>query len=442
MLIDLTAPSSFSQGYDTGYMLGQSFVENYDNLLVTLLGDQWWEPAVSKLIGVFLDWQWNDYLSVQVPVQYLDELRGMTAGGLAAGLKADVGKIAARGITLANLPGSLENFVYILIDEKNNPPSTNANATHAMSIDDATRLITRLQDGWKGFHCSMFGAWGSRTEGSRLFTGRNLDWLTDSGISKYKLVTVHHPPKGSKTFSHATVGWAGIWGAITGMSSQGLTVHEANLESNDITYRGFPWVLRLREVMSQARTLDQALAVWTATNSTVGFNHAFGSAVDGKAVCLETMKGNSAVFGDNDVREQAEYVVDGQQIGVPRKDAVYRTNHGYDSYTIEHYMWNNTGAFRDSIGRYMAFPEAFDGYEARKTSITHVEAINITSILGSKGDDKYNCVSPYHGSNILSVAFDPSNLIMYTAWENGRGSQEWSPAACNTYLQLNMKSWF
>lgn len=34
-------------------------------------------------------------------------------------------------------------------------------------------------------------------------------------------------------------------------------MHEANLESNDITFRGFPWVLRLRHVMSHASNLDE-----------------------------------------------------------------------------------------------------------------------------------------------------------------------------------------
>jgi len=49
-----------------------------------------------------------------------------------------------------------------------------------------------------------------------------------------------------------------------------------------------------------------------------------------------------------------------------------------------------------------------------------VQAVNITAILGSKGNDKYNCNGyPYKGENILSVSFDPSNLIMYSAWENG-----------------------
>lgn len=47
--------------------------------------------------------------------------------------------------------------------------------------------------------------------------------------------------------------------------------------------------------------------MWQATNSTVGFNHGIGSAVDGQAVVLETMMGNSAVFHANDPREQVNY---------------------------------------------------------------------------------------------------------------------------------------
>jgi hypothetical protein len=90
------------------------------------------------------------------------------------------------------------------------------------------------------------------------------------------------------------------------MSSQGLTVHEANLEENRITYDGivlappavdstafqgergsnrrhdapacgatlgFPWLLRLRYIMEKASNLSEAVALWKATNNTVGFNH-------------------------------------------------------------------------------------------------------------------------------------------------------------------------
>lgn len=438
-LLDLHGPTSFSQGFDAGALLGNEFVDSYDSLLKALLGDEWWEPAAAALVGKVLDWQWDDYLSKQVPEEYIEELKGLTAGGFSIGIKHEVGRLASRGIVLANLPSTLTNFKYVLLDEKNHPP-TSSNST-SFTFDETMNLLKKWEQHWAGFTCSMFGVWGSRTEAGKLFTGRNLDWVKDTGISKNKLITIHHPPL-NKGYAHATIGWSGLWGAITGISSQGLTVHEANLESNDITFRGFPWVLRLRYVMANAKNIDEALSIWQSTNSTVGFNHGIGSASDGKAVLMETMMGNSAIFGANDIRE-SDYVYNGIQIGSPREEAVYRTNHGYDTYTIEHYMWNNTGAMDDSIERYLAFPEAFDSYAASKTSISFVEAVNITAILGSKGDNKYVCESPYtHGSNVLSVAYEPASKFAYAAWEHGTGDADWRPAACSTYLKIDFRRWF
>jgi hypothetical protein len=371
-LLDLGAGlTSYEQGYENGYLLANEYLENYDNLLKALLGDAWWEPLVQSLLGKFLEYEWVNYMSKQLPQEYLDEISGISAGGKAIGAKRDVGKVAGWGITLANFPGDLDDLVYILTDEKNHPPPSGNEG--ALTEAEMKLLFSHLSKNWKGFTCSMFGVWGSRTADGRLYTGRNLDWLKDSGISTYKLVTIHRPPNG---FAHATIGWAGIWGAITGMSSQGLTVHEANLESNDITFRGFPWVLRLRHVMAYASTLDEALAIWQSTNNTVGFNHGVGSAKDGQAVLLETMMGNTAVFYANDPREQ-DLVINGEQIGLAREEAIYRTNHGYDSYTIEHYMWNGTKWYNNSIIRYQVFAELFDGYQAAKTPITHVEAVSI-----------------------------------------------------------------
>ena len=446
--MDLRGPGAFEQGFDMGLMMGSAFVENYNSLLLSLFGDEWWEPSVQKIADVFLDWQWNDYLSKQVPKVYLDEIRGLTAGGIASGMDLkghDVGRVAARGIVLANLPSSLENIVFILKDEKEHPAKASLKG-EGMTEDDVLKVLDKLAARWHGMGCSNWGSWNSRTEGGRVFTGRNLDWLPDTGISKYKLITVHHPKNGHV---HATVGWAGIWGAITGMSSQGITVHEANLESNDITWRGFPWILRLREVMAKASTIEEGLAIWEATNNTVGFNHGIGSANDQKIVLLETMMQNTAAFYDNDPREQdlvVNYNGIPTQIGVPRVDAVYRTNHGYDPYTVEHFMWNNTASFDDSIKRYLAVPEIFDSYERSNTKISHVQAINITAILGDKGKpyDLYSCSGlPFEDAwNILSVTYDPTNRKMYAAWESGAGSETWMPAACSTYLEIDMRPWF
>ena len=70
--------------------------------------------------------------------------------------------------------------------------------------------------------------------------------------------------------------------------------------------------------------------------------------------------------------------------------------------------------------------------------------INITALVGDKGDDHmYDCTPPHtSGSNILSVTFDVKNLAMYTAWENGHGQDAWTPAACNTYIKIDLTQWF
>jgi hypothetical protein len=438
-LLNLMPGSGYERGYDTGVMVGAQAMDTYNMVLVYLLGDEWWEPPVAHLMNKFLDWQWDNYLSKEVPKEYMDEIQGMTDGGIKARVKGNVGKTAARGITIANFPGSLENLKFIFQDEKAHPPTNSSSVVEEIDTPELWRLLNKMESKWKGLSCSMFGVWGSRTESGHLYTGRNLDWLADMGISANKLITVFHPEEGH---AHATVGWAGFWGAITGMSSQGISVHEANLESDDITFRGFPWVLRLRHVMAKASNIQEAMSVWNATGNTVGFNHGVGSANDGQAVVLETMMGSTAEFGANDPREQ-DLVYNGEQIAAPRTEAVYRTNHGYDPYTIEHYMWNGTGAYQNSIDRYMMFPEIIDDYAAIDKLISLTEAVNMTALVGDKGQSQmYDCTPPYpDGSNILSVTFDLNNLAMYTAFENGH-EDSWSPAACNTYVKFDMAQFF
>ncbi len=176
LLIDLTAPTLFQQGYDNGFLLGAEYKTNYENLMNALIGDN---PLLTRLVSDFVDWQWNHYLKVQVPDDYIQELAGMTEGGHAAGLKVDIGAYAGRGITFANLPGSLKNFKLILIDEKNHPA---VQEKFQMSAAEVEKVLDTLAIKWAGLTCSMFGAWGSRTDSGKLFTGRNLDWLKDTGM--------------------------------------------------------------------------------------------------------------------------------------------------------------------------------------------------------------------------------------------------------------------
>jgi hypothetical protein len=53
------------------------------------------EPTFIALTEWFLDWQWDDYLSKQVPQEYVDEFAGLRAGGLAKDIQ-DLDKMATR----------------------------------------------------------------------------------------------------------------------------------------------------------------------------------------------------------------------------------------------------------------------------------------------------------------------------------------------------------
>ena len=194
---------------------------------------------------------------------------------------------------------------------------------------------------------------------------------------RYKAVTVFHPPG---KVPHAVVGYIGLWGALTGMSQAGLTVHEANLEEKQITFAGFPWLLRLRYIMENARNNAEAKVLWLATNNTVGFNHMTGSASDAEAyakategseasagvagasaampaMVMETMYNYTAFFNANDPREANATYANASatagapvRIGFPLGEAVWRTNHGYDPVIRANYLWsqapNSWYAFR------------------------------------------------------------------------------------------------
>ena len=58
----------------------------------------------------------------------------------------------------------------------------------------------------------------------------------------------------------------------------------------------------------------------------------------------------------------------GQHIGFPLKEAVWRTNHGYDPVIREHYEWSQSPSTW-SMQRYMFIHDAFVYYDSVKAKI-------------------------------------------------------------------------
>jgi hypothetical protein len=171
-----------------------------------------------------------------------------------------------------------------------------------------------------------------------------------------------------------------------------------------------------------------------------------GDASAHPALVMETMAGYTAFFGSMDAREQAATYFDNttkktEQIGFPLPEAVWRTNHGYDPVIRSHFEWSQAPSSW-SMERYEILHQSFLDLEAAGTKIGLAQAVNITAVVGDKGHaTPYACQDTPTGSNVLSVAYDPANLVMAAAWERNTGTT-WRPACCSTYLQLDMKRWF
>jgi len=287
--------------------------------------------------------------------------------------------------------------------------------------------------------CSMFGVWGNRTVGGDLFTGRNLDWSAQTGIATNKLITVFHPPNG---YVHATVGFAGLYGALTGMSSQGITVHEAGDDNHLETFEGFAWTLRLRDLMERVTTLAEAQTVWQQYNNTMGLNHGIGSANDNAFMALEVKAGYTAFFMANDPREANFKGPQDQPLGSPMPEALWRTNHAYDPEWLktarDYYPGDDTEL------RYNLIHDTIAMYEPGMLGAA--QAVNVTAVPGDKGGSVkvssfVSCANAAGGSNIISATYQPGASVMYVAFENGYG-QTHVPACCNSYVRLDMSTWF
>lgn len=188
--------------------------------------------------------------------------------------------------------------------------------------------------------CTMFAAWGSRTVEGQLYALRNLDWISQSGMHRHRLLTVCRP-EGFQPF--VTMGYAGVLGALAGMNERGISISEVGAFTTSESLDGSPWALMARRVLEESATLEQGVAIVTASPRTLGYNYLiadgdadrFGSA-DFRpcAAAFETNHAAMAVFYEDDAKEAAATWTDAagntHRYGFPLKEAVCRGDIAYD----------------------------------------------------------------------------------------------------------------
>ena len=75
-LLDLHG-TSFEVGYAYGKLLSEEINWSYHTFLESVLDNE----IEIKLIEVFLDWQYESYVRKQLPVEFLQELKGLAKAG-------------------------------------------------------------------------------------------------------------------------------------------------------------------------------------------------------------------------------------------------------------------------------------------------------------------------------------------------------------------------
>jgi hypothetical protein len=122
--------------------------------------------------------------------------------------------------------------------------------------------------------CSMMGAWGAATaQGSGgMLQLRALDWNTDGPFQLFPVLLTWHPSTGGG-FPFTSWTFAGLLGAITGMSSSGTGISEklwySYTESSSVF--GYVWNFMLQDILQFDMDADQAISRIATANRTCSF---------------------------------------------------------------------------------------------------------------------------------------------------------------------------
>jgi hypothetical protein len=107
------------------------------------------------------------------------------------------------------------------------------------------------------FHCSGFALTGDATVGGRMYHGRILDYMKGVGLEQNAVVMVYQPDVGN---AWVNCGYAGFVGSVTAMNARHISMGEMGGRGEG-RWDGKPMAQLVREVMENASTLDEAIAI-------------------------------------------------------------------------------------------------------------------------------------------------------------------------------------
>lgn len=444
-IVHLTG-THYEMGRQYGYLLADQIKESSN---VMLLGVVLPSGVDKNLVRALAAQVWAK-MKPFVPLEYIEEMRGIIDGAELKGIKL-------KELDLA-LPIMIAN-----ISDMNDKES----------IIRASALRDALDD--MAFTCSSFAAWGDRTVDGKLISSRNLDWEARTGIDAYKLITVYKPvdAEGNWKPYYVVAGWVGFIGAIDGMNQYGITMSEIGSENKKEKLDGMPWTLMFRQVLENSKSLDDAVKIVKDAENTIGYNFVIGDGDTenfgtagwnpGAAAIEENAETTAVIYQDDPVDRDAVWIsstgeavlVDGKKVpyGTPLKNAVLRADVAMSPVIRKTQAADNGPGESDSDGN----PLTGGSYNKR-----HVSLYN--ALLALENGTSYS--NPYNGepvfgessskrlvspelaleiaksaavpdSSVLTIVYAATDLDMYVSWERLEGDN-WTTSFDMPYMKVNL----
>lgn len=281
--------------------------------------------TLNRLILGIVDWMGRD-LRRHIPDTYFEQAYAVSEGS---------------GLSLTDVSNALlaMEAVYVL-------------AKYAVR----TRGVTVPPVAFAG--CSTFAAWGPATATGEIVLGRNLDYPLNGYFDRYPLVAYHEPTDGGQRY--VSLGSAGLFTpCMTAFNESGIYIGSHLIPTEETSFRGTPIYFHAAEVLKKARTFDEAVALFRAEPTTVGWCFLVGSFQEKRFATVEMTNRRT------EVREAAG-------------ERLLQTNHFHRLDAAN--MFVNRSIDDDSFGRYRAMERRLDAVRGK------LDAAEAARILGDTYD--------------------------------------------------------
>jgi isopenicillin-N N-acyltransferase-like protein len=171
-------------------------------------------------------------------------------------------------------------------------------AYHRLVFYHALHDITQGLERSPLLGCTAFAASGSATTNGHLIIGRNFDFEGPTIFDEEKAV-LFFKPAGKIPF--ASVAWLGMTGVVTGLNAEGIYISINAARSDDKGEGGMPVEILAREVLEQAHTLDEAIAMIKKTPVFVPDFYLLGDGKTGESAVVERTPARAEVRRSHDV---------------------------------------------------------------------------------------------------------------------------------------------